>query len=367
MQGRRPVSSPWAARLCVLGLTGAVMAPGVALAARVVVAEEPRSAAAQAAGPATAIADSAAATPTTDPLEGMLLVPAGEFLMGSTDADHQAASNEKPQRTLSLPAFFIDQFEVTNIQYKRFVDDTGYPAPPSWKEGNYADDADFYPVVEVTWWDAMAYARWAGKRLPTEAEWEKAARGADGRRYPWGNDYNSHFANTGRYFVPANANMEGASPCGAVNMAGNVAEWTASVFAPYQELLAVLPAEFGGVDSSAQIARPRVETPEPRVETPVPRDAELGAPSAALTEADAELARADSLQAANDPRRQFLSAAELQDTRPRVYRGGAINSYARFLRCANRASESPNARWYNLGFRCAMDATPGTSATPGER
>jgi formylglycine-generating enzyme required for sulfatase activity len=365
MQGRRPVSWAWAC-LCVLGLNGFVAAAGGALAPGGAV-EEPRNEMSPAAAPEPTVADSAAAVPSADPLEDMLLVPAGEFLMGSRDADSQAESNEKPQRTLSLPAFYIDQFEVTNIQYKRFVDDTGYPAPPSWKDGNYADEADFYPVVEVTWWDATAYARWAGKRLPTEAEWEKAARGTDGRRYPWGNHYNSHLANTGRYFVPANANIEAASPCGAVNMAGNAAEWTASVFEPYQELVAVLPAEFGGVDSSAQIARPKSEKSKPGAGSPAPGGATQNAPSAALTEAGAELARDDSLQVANDPRRQFLSAEELRDKRPRVYRGGAINSYPRFLRCANRASESPDARWYNLGFRCAMDAPPRTPAPPGER
>ena len=139
--------------------------------------------------------------------------------------------------------------------------------------------------------------------------------------------------------------MKFASPCGAVNMAGNAAEWTATVFAPYQELVAILPAEFGGVDSSTRIARPKGGQPQVEPES-----------FAALSEEDLELAQADSLALANDPRLQFFSVAELQDKRPRVYRGGSINSYARFLRCANRERESPGARWYNIGFRCAKPA-----------
>ena len=300
--------------------------------------------------------------PAADPFEGMVLIPAGEFLMGSTEADVQAKGDEKPQRVVNVPAFYIDQFEVTHIEYKRFIDATGYPPPPSWTEGKYADDADFYPIVEVTWWDAMAYARWVGKRLPTEAEWEKAARGTDGRRYPWGNDYDSHLANTGRYFEPVNAHLEGASPYGVVNVAGNASEWTGSVYEPYPDLVAVLPAEFGGVDNSGRISRQRLRVdrlPEPQMEKLEPKK-QVRPPQ---TEEEMELAREDSLRSANDPRLQFLSFEELADHRPRVCRGGSINTYPLYLRCANRSSEGPNSRWYNLGFRCAKDVSPGSPAT----
>ena len=298
--------------------------------------------------------------PTADPFEGMVLIPAGDFLMGSTEADEQAKGDEKPQRVVNVPAFYIDQFEVTHIEYKRFIDATGYPPPPSWTEGKYAYDADFYPIVEVTWWDAMAYARWAGKRLPTEAEWEKAARGTDGRRYPWGNDYDSHLANTGRFFVPVNAHLEAASPYGVVNMAGNASEWTGSVYVPYPDLVAVLPAEFGGADNSGRISRQRLlvdRLQEPKVEKLEPKK------QAPQTEEEMELAREDSLRSANDPRLQFLRPEELVDHRPRVCRGGSINAYPLYLRCANRSSEGPNSRWYNIGFRCAKDVSPGSPAT----
>ena len=302
--------------------------------------------------------------PPADPFEGMVLIPGGDFLMGSTEADEQAKGDERPQRVVHVPAFYIDQFEITQIEYKRFIDATGYPPPPSWQEGKYAEEADFYPIVEVSWWDAMAYARWAGKRLPTEAEWEKAARGTDGRRYPWGNDYDSHLANTGRYFVPVNAHLEGASPYGVVNMAGNASEWTASVYEQYPDLVAVLPAEFGGVDASGRISRQRLRLDrleEPKVEKLEPR--ETRPPQ---TEEELWLAREDSLESANDPRLQYLSAEELKDDRPRVTRGGSINTYPLYLRCANRGSEGPSARWYNLGFRCAKDAAPEAPATPAE-
>src|SRR5262245_47029778 len=91
--------------------------------------------------------------------EGMVLVPAGPFLMGSTHADVSAESDEMPQRVVDLPAFYIDQFEVSNIEYKRFIDATGYRPPPHWQDGTYEEGADFYPVMEVSYWDATAYAR----------------------------------------------------------------------------------------------------------------------------------------------------------------------------------------------------------------
>jgi len=301
-------------------------------------------------GVAVAFAGDAPSTaPPSDPsYEGMVLVPAGTFLMGSTQADVSAESDEMPQRVVDLPDFYIDQFEVSNIEYKRFIDATGYRPPPHWQDGNYEEGADFYPVMEVSYWDATAYARWVKKRLPTEAEWEKAARGTDGRRYPWGDDFHEDLGNVTRAYVPINAHLEGASPYGAVNMAGNVAEWTSSVYEPYPELVAVLPSDFGGVDSTQVASRPKLQPipakmPPRRKQAPAPADAE----------STAEI-RDD------DPRLQFLSVAELSDTRPRVYRGGSVNGYASFARCANREHAAPGARWYNVGFRCVKDAPPET-------
>ncbi len=263
--------------------------------------------------------------PEGDPYEGMVLVPAGEFLMDSTAEDPVTDEDERPQRLVSLPRFYIDQFEVTNIEYKRFVDATGYPPPPNWVDGNYAEEADFYPVVEVSWWDGMCFARWAGKRLPTESEWEKAARGTDGRRYPWGAAFDDKYANAERHFMPVNAHLEGSSPYGVINAAGNAAEWTASAYEPYPEG-AVLPAEFGGTAPAAE---------------PHPEEA-----------ADSVAAGEPTL---GDPRRRWLDERELRDGRPRVYRGGSINSFARYLRCANRERAGPGSRWYNVGFRCVKD------------
>jgi formylglycine-generating enzyme required for sulfatase activity len=264
----------------------------------------------------------------------MVLVPAGEFRMGSLEDDDFAESNEKPQRTIRLDAFYIDKLEVTNIEYKRFTDATGYPPPEAWRDGKYSEGADFYPVQSVSWWEAMAYARWIGKRLPTEAEWEKAARGTDARRFPWGDQYEIDLANSDKDYAPVASYFNGASPYGVLNMAGNVAEWTASAYAPYPHVELSVPDEFGGTGSA-----PR---PAETVEIFRQPDAK-----------QLEHARYDYPE--DHPLRQFFTPQELADQRQRVYRGGSINNYARFLRCANRQKSKPGDRWYNVGFRCAMD------------
>jgi iron(II)-dependent oxidoreductase len=258
--------------------------------------------------------------------EGMVLVPAGEFKIGSSDDDSWAERDEMPQRVVRLPDFLIDQLEVSNIEYKRFIDATGWPAPEAWKDMTYREGTEFIPVTGVTWWDAMAYARWVGKRLPSEVEWEKAARGDDGRRFPWGNKFSADRGNNGTTPLPVGSKPEGASPYGLVDMAGNAAEWTATPYAPYPALEAVLPTEFGG--ASGAIA------PAKKTESP----------TRSVPEIDP-----------TDPRLAFFTREELADVRPRVYRGGSYNSYAQFLRCANREKEDPGAHWPNLGFRCAAD------------
>ena len=112
----------------------------------------------------------------------MIKIPAGEFLMG----DNQGARNERPEHTVFLDSYFIDQFEVTMNRYQKFLDDTDHDFPPLWDDGAAFEGAEDHPAVGMAWGSAVAYCQWAGKRLPTEAEWEKAARGTDGRRYPWG-------------------------------------------------------------------------------------------------------------------------------------------------------------------------------------
>jgi formylglycine-generating enzyme required for sulfatase activity len=294
---------------------------------------------------AFAQAERAAQAATTAGREGMVLVPAGEFMMGSAATDPTAKSDEQPQRIVRLPAFLIDELEVTNIEYKRFVDATNWPAPSGWIDGKYAENFEFLPVTGVTWWDAMAYARWVGKRLPTEAEWEKAARGTKGGRFPWDDQFAPERANNDIGLLPSGSLPTGASPYGAMDMAGNAAEWTASIYAPYPHEAARVPAELGGAAAGA--------APEVDVATLA---AAATPPNPAASMERPEIA-------ANDPRLAYFPINELQDERARVYRGGSFNSYSGFLRCANRQKASPSERWDNIGFRCAAD--PGNQPPQG--
>jgi sulfatase modifying factor 1 len=179
----------------------------------------------------------------------MVFVPEGEFLYGER------------KEIVNLPAFWIDKTPVTNVEFTHFVQDTGYQTTAeisgigcanihgkweditgaNWRHPCGADLGDItgipnHPVVQVSWEDAMAYARWAGKRLPTEEEWEKAGRGVDGREYPWGNgkpnkklcNYDKH---EGRTTPVGRFSPHGDSPYGCVDMSGNVWEWTSTAAA----------------------------------------------------------------------------------------------------------------------------------------
>jgi formylglycine-generating enzyme required for sulfatase activity len=166
----------------------------------------------------------------------LIYVPAGEFLMGSVDSDGEADSDEKPQHKVYLDAFWIDRTEVTNAQYRKCVEAKACQPPSqssSYTRSSYYGNSQYdnYPVIYVSWHAAQQYCRWAGRRLPTEAEWEKAARGTDGRKYPWGDAapdvQRANFNNNKGDTTAVGSYPSGASPYGALDMAGNVWEWTA--------------------------------------------------------------------------------------------------------------------------------------------
>ncbi len=172
-------------------------------------------------------------TPDRQPFEPeTILIPAGEFLMGSDPKkDEQAFYDEQPQHRLYLPDYYIAKTPVTNAQYA------------AWKKTKVPKGKEDHPVVEVSWNNAVAYCNWlseaTGKvyRLPSEAEWEKAARGTDGHIYPWGNEWDARLCNSDEGdkggTTPVGAYPDGASPYGVLDMAGNVFEWTRSIEKDY--------------------------------------------------------------------------------------------------------------------------------------
>jgi formylglycine-generating enzyme required for sulfatase activity len=201
--------------------------------------------------------------PLAEALDRSVVVsPAGEFLMG----DDAGPANERPQRLVYLDAFEIDRYEVTNVQYQRFVQATGLEPPPYWSGDEYPSGMADFPVVGVTWKGAEAYCGWMGRRLPTEAEWERACRSTDGRVYPWGDAWDPNRANVGgaeasrsrpisytepgapgwgdgwalAQAIPAGAGAvglrpigsypDGASPDGVMDLVGNASEWMADWF-----------------------------------------------------------------------------------------------------------------------------------------
>lgn len=226
---------------------------------------------------------------------GMVHVPAGPFIMGSNKTDSRGIQkefgfvkplfvDERPERTVYVEAFHIDRFEVSNAEYKEFVTQTRYAEPPHWVQNGYnvrwevLEKADLerlrwaaseyfkldrdtatmdkaalleelariqkardpLPVSGVSWYDAYSYCKWAGKRLPSEAEWEKAARGVNGWEYPWGPDWDAAKTNTGEQADDAaevvrapGATPSDVSPFGVFDMAGNVSEWVNDWYEAY--------------------------------------------------------------------------------------------------------------------------------------
>ena len=267
----------------------------------------------------TTVASESSPTPQPIMLGGsdlrpMVYVPGGVFKMGASDDDTNADRDEKPQHEVTLDAFWIDQYEVTHTEYAACVQASVCDAPGEEDYNGfsyaYAAEIDNAPVVNVNWDDANAYCEWVGKRLPTEAEWEHAARGEDDRIYPWGNDTDA----SGKAWYCANciydyANPDvlddfsrpmsvtqfedGASPYGVHGMAGNVWEWVWDWYAD---------------DTYSQLDRVNPVGPE--------------------------------------------------DGTYRVVRGGSWTSPIEDLRSTYRAARGPLTAWIDVGFRCAMDDDP---------
>ena len=256
----------------------------------------------------------------TPPPVGMVLIPAGTFEMGS--ADEEADDDEQPVHTVHLDAFFMDTYEVTNAQFKAFVD-----ANPAWGKNNidawfhwggylrdwedntYPPGKANHPVIWMSWYAAMAYAEWAGKRLPTEAEWEYAARGGlEGQKYPWGNTITHADANYDKHVnetTPVGAYA--ANGYGLYDMAGNVREWCLDAY----------DADFYDVSDNSR--------------NPI---------SGGIVMLRIQWLLDD-----------FTGMA-------RVLRGGSWVEDARYLRVAKRAGSAPANPYLLNGFRCAKNFTP---------
>ena len=172
---------------------------------------------------------SANSQPNPIPPPGMVFIPEGYFPMGNSSGKE----DEKPLHFVYTKAFFIDKYEISNQEYMEFIGATGHEKPIFWKDKTLS--LPNHPVVGVSWRDAMAYAKWKGRRLPTEAEWEKSARGNDHRLWPWGGKFDKGFFfyyinifgedDNYKKTAPVNYYESGASPFGLLNMSGNVWEW----------------------------------------------------------------------------------------------------------------------------------------------
>lgn len=193
--------------------------------------------------PSSKQSNSTGSTATVSSNENMIFIPGGKFQMGRVGGDEY----ETPVRTVTVSPFFIARTEVTNQEYQRFVTETGHRAPPHWQNGKFPANEANLPVVNVSWDDASDFAKWAGKRLPTEIEWEFAARGTENRLYPWGNNWNPTSANAGRETGGRISEVgrfpNGASPFGVLDMCGNVWEWTSSNLVSYADDKVMAPGK----------------------------------------------------------------------------------------------------------------------------
>lgn len=184
-------------------------------------------------------------------LEGkMVFIPAGHFILGTQETDDSAEAlsmgipkpwyaDETPEKKIFLKGFYIDQYEVTNRRYKIYVDDIGAEPPQNWENNNYPEGRDKHPVAWVSWYDAANFCQWAEKHLPSEKQWERAARGTGGKKYPWGNTFDIKFANLSHSagqktkLATVGAFPQGASAEGVHDLIGNVWEWVENDYGPY--------------------------------------------------------------------------------------------------------------------------------------
>ena len=282
----------------------------------------------------------------------MVLIPEGPFLMGSTEDEInkllELDSNveagrfdvEVPQRKVYMSAYLIDKYPVTNAEYKEFIESGGYKQRDLWSDAGWdyvqrskpldsdvvnsaMDGEDDCPVVNVSWYEAEAFARYAGKRLPTEAEWEKAARGTDGRIYPWGNEFDKAKLNCAESRIekptPVTRYLRGQSVYGCFDMAGNVWEWTADWF-----------------DSQYYRSAPNRDPQGPAKAEDKPffgRPEDVGT---SIYELEPSVA----------------GSSTLSDCK--VLRGGSWNGGGVIhIRCANRDYDEPDYKNDTIGFRCA--------------
>jgi formylglycine-generating enzyme required for sulfatase activity len=228
-----------------------------------------------------------------------VLIPAGEFTMGTNDQ----FGREMPAHQVNVEAYYIGRYPVTNAQYLRFVEATGYQPPQHWEGGAVPEGKEDHPVVYVSWYDARAYAQWLAEetgvalRLPTEAEWEKAARGTDGRTFPWGEELDQNRCNSHLLYLDDTTPVgqfspQGDSPYGVADMGGNASDWVSSAMDPY------------------------------------PYDPDDG-------------------------------REDLELRWPRVHRGGSFNGFWNFARTSFRTDwPSPDEGLNDLGFRLAFSAGP---------
>jgi serine/threonine-protein kinase len=253
----------------------------------------------------------------------MALVPAGPFAMG---ADTGGEPDEHPAHTVDLPGYYLDLTEVTNVAWGRCVAAGACPPPDANSAGRngFSGDTRFrgprQPVSAVSWDGARAYCGWLGKRLPSEAEWEKAARGTDARRYPWGNDEptadRAVFGATG-ITADVGTHPRGDGPYGHHDLAGNVWEWVEDVYDPYAY---TRPGAAQGRGSTCEEA----------------------------------LAAQDDLR--QKGKKGFTGSNPIPTECERVLRGGAFNYAAAGLRSSNRVHHPARYRLVMAGFRCARDA-----------